>query len=290
MILTLAALLTALTVTVDTDTTFKVRSGARLNVNNFGGEIAVRTWDKNSVRVQAQHSSRVAIDIGETGSTIDVRAHSRRGIPARVDYRFTVPEWMALGLSGVYTDVTIEGSKGEVNAETVKGDVTVTGGEGLVRLSSVQGAVHVAGSRGRLMVSAVNDGVNVVDVVGEVSIDAVNGDVLLERIRSKEVEAATVNGSVTYVGSIEDGGRYRFASHNGDLTIAVPERTNATISIATFNGEFDSSFPVQLTETKRGKRFMFTLGDGSAQIDLETFEGTIRLRRAIAGKLKEKDE
>jgi hypothetical protein len=51
------------------------------------------------------------------------------------------------------------------------------------------------------------------------------------------------------------------------------------VSVATFNGDFTSEFPVTLTETRKGKRFSFTLGTGSAQMTLESFQGTIELVR-----------
>src|SRR2546426_2890996 len=287
MMMSIAAILTVLAASERTDTTFKVRPGTRLNVNNFGGEIVVQVWGKNAVRVEASHSRRIQVSVGESGSNVEVSASSRRGIPGQVNYRITTPAWMPLVLSGIYTDVSVEGAKSEVSVETVQGDVNLHGGEGFIKLSSMQGAVNVDGAHGRLELSSVNQGVNVTDVEGEISIEAVNGDVVLERVRSSMVEAATVNGQVRYLGGILDGGRYRFASHNGDLDVAIPEHANATISVSTFNGEFASSFPVVLNETKRGKRFRFTIGDGSAQIDLETFQGAINLHRAIAVKLKE---
>jgi hypothetical protein len=51
-----------------------------------------------------------------------------------------------------------------------------------------------------------------------------------------------------------------------------------TITVATFNGDFESDFPVTIMGT-RDKRFSFTIGDGSARLELETFGGSIRLRR-----------
>ena len=54
---------------------------------------------------------------------------------------------------------------------------------------------------------------------------------------------------------------------------------SATVSVSTFNGEFESDFPVPLKETRKGKRFSFTLGGGSAQVSLESFQGTVRLVR-----------
>lgn len=288
----LAAVLTLGTATApaETDTTIKVRPGARLQVDNFGGDIAVDAWDKNALRVVATHSARIRVFIEEAGPNIQIRASSRRGIPGRVDYQISVPTWMPLQLSGVYTDVTVEGVKNEVSVETVKGDVRLNGGEGFIKLSSVQGGVFVEHARGRLELSSVNEGVSVSDSEGELTIEAVNGDVILERVRSRMIQAATVNGEVRFLGPLDQNGRYRFSSHNGDLEVALPDDVDATVSVATFNGEFESSFPLLMNGTgKTEKRFSFRLGDGSALIDLETFQGTIHLRHAKAvARSKEK--
>jgi DUF4097 and DUF4098 domain-containing protein YvlB len=114
-------------------------------------------------------------------------------------------------------------------------------------------------------------------------VEAVNGDVVLDGVRSKMIEAGTVNGDIRFIGTIYEDGRYKFSSHQGDLDVAIPGNANATISVATFNGEFESSFPIVLTESGRaGKRFTFRLGNGGAVLDLETFQGTIHLSRAAA--------
>jgi hypothetical protein len=49
--------------------------------------------------------------------------------------------------------------------------------------------------------------------------------------------------------------------------------------VSTFSGDFESDFPVPLRETRKGRRFSFSLGSGSAQVSLESFQGTIRLVR-----------
>ena len=74
-------------------------------------------------------------------------------------------------------------------------------------------------------------------------------------------------------------GRYRLATHNGDIAFEPQVPLNAVITVATFNGDFESAFPVTIKETRRGKRFTFTVGTGGATVELETFEGTIRLGR-----------
>jgi DUF4097 and DUF4098 domain-containing protein YvlB len=89
----------------------------------------------------------------------------------------------------------------------------------------------------------------------------------------------SVNGELEYDGTIKNSGRYAFSTHNGDITVTVPDGSNAAVSVATFSGDFASEFPVTLTETRKGKRFSFTLGTGSAQMTLESFQGSIELVR-----------
>jgi hypothetical protein len=66
------------------------------------------------------------------------------------------------------------------------------------------------------------------------------------------------------------------------VTFGMPARVDATISVSTFSGDFESDVPVQLTEQRRGRQFSFTLGSGSARVELQSFSGDIRLVHAGA--------
>jgi len=133
--LTTLATLAGLALAQQTDTTVPVRAGARLEVNNFGGEIAVKTWSKSAVRIAASHSSRDHITVEASDQVVRVKSESRRGPSQVVDYEITVPAAMALALSGVYTDISVEGSQGEITAETVQGAIKVSGAPGTSRSS-----------------------------------------------------------------------------------------------------------------------------------------------------------
>jgi hypothetical protein len=49
--------------------------------------------------------------------------------------------------------------------------------------------------------------------------------------------------------------------------------------VRTYNGGFRSTFPVKTDDQNPKKRFTVTLGNGSAHLELESFGGTIALRR-----------
>ena len=260
------------------DTTFSVRPGTALEIENFGGSIEVRTWDKDAIKIAADHSLRDRVMIVRTGSAIRFQVKSRRWVPASVRYRIVAPRWMKLELSGVNTDIDVTDSRGEIRAETVQGDITVRGATGYCSLSSVQGAILVQDVRGRVESSSVNEKVRLTNVVGPIYAESVNGGIEIEGAHSDSVEASTVNGPVTFEGQITDGGYYRFATHNGCIDVAMPEKSSATLSLSTFSGGIDSSFPVTLKKI-RSKHFETTLGTGRAKFEMESFQGTIYLRR-----------
>src|SRR5262245_28760180 len=262
-----------------TDTTVSVRPNARLELENFGGSVVVRTWDRNQVRVKATHGRRDWVEISTSSSTVHVEAQSRNGVAHTVDYEITAPASISLDLSGTKTSFDVEGVRGEIEAETVHGDVLVSGGGGRIRLESVQGRIVLSKARGRVDASTVNQGIHLRDVVGDIVAETVNGPIILEQVQASSVDAATVNGTIVYDGVIRDGGDYLMSTHNGTIWVVVPGGSNATVNVSTYNGRLDSSFAVQLRQNPNRRRFSFVLGSGSAKLDLETFGGDVRLRR-----------
>jgi DUF4097 and DUF4098 domain-containing protein YvlB len=279
MLLTLAAIV-ALTLAQDTDTTVTVRQGQRLDFGNFGGSIVIKTWRQNAVRVRATHSSRVHVEVSTDGPTVSIRSLGRRG-PALVDYDILAPAWMPIAIQGSpSSDVTIEGTQAKVSVETVEGSVRVVGGSGNVILHSVEGDITLESAKGHIELNSVDGNIEIRDCSGDIRSETVDGDITMLGIGSGDVDANTVDGTIQYDGTIQDGGRYRLSTHSGDVTISIPEKTNATITVSTFSGSLDAGFPLTITGTTPPRhRFTFTLGTGSARVELESFDGSLRLRR-----------
>jgi DUF4097 and DUF4098 domain-containing protein YvlB len=274
----------------ETDTTFAVPAGASLSVNNFGGSIVVHGWAQNRVKIHAEHGSRGGIEASLVGNTVTIKASSRHGAPSVVDFEITVPQDMALTLSGTYTEITVDGVRGAISAETVDGSIDVRGGSGIVTLHSIQGSVTLADATGRIEINSVNESVELSNVSGQIKAETTNGDMSLMGIKSGSVEASTINGDVQYEGSVSDGGTYSFNSHNGDITVSIPEGANVTLSVATANGDIDPSFPLPLTATAGKHRYTFKLGSGSARMEVESFQGDIQLRRPAEMRMQHRDK
>ena len=274
-----------------------VAKGTRLVLSNQAGEVVVRSWEQDRVRIQATHGSRDTISADTTDSTLRIRTQrapgSRGPSNSLVDYQITVPRWMPVNLSGTYLDATIEGTTAEVTVETVHGNARVSGGNGNVSLRSVEGVITVDKASGRVHATTVNEGIRITNVSGEISAETTNGDIFIDNAQTSNLEAYTVNGEVTFNGTIRDNGAYRLGTHNGDIRVGLGGANNATVFVRTFQGDFAADFPVQLPEGQNprsgSKRFNFTLGSGSARIELQSFGGDIVLgRKTVTSREEER--
>lgn len=276
--------------------TVDVTKGTRLVLANQAGEVVVRSWDQDKVRIHASSSSRDQISAETSDNTLrirTVRSGATRGPNGLVDYQLTVPKWMPVNLTGTYLEATIEGTAAEVTVETVHGNVKVTGGNGNVSLRSVEGVITIDKAQGRVQATTVNEGIRITNSSGEITADTTNGDIFIDSAQTSNLEAFTVNGEVTFNGTIRDNGVYKLGTHNGDIRVGLGGANNATVFVRTFQGDFAADFPVQLPEGQNArsgsKRFNFTLGTGSARIELQSFGGDIVLaRKAIVTRDEEK--
>jgi hypothetical protein len=279
------ALVAAASIATGSDTTIAVNRGSNLSVRNFTGDIHVRTWERNAVRVRSSRPIRTALRIASRGPTLLVESPPERDGPPHGEYHVVVPRWMAVELSSVNSSATVRGLKGDLTIHTVRGMIDVDGGEGVVSLSSVLGPIRVIRAHGRVQINSVNGSIQLDEISGRIFAETVNGPIDIDRVVSDSVDASTVNGNLSYDGTLRAGGRYRLTTHSGNIVIGMPEQSGATVSVATFNGEFESDFPITIRHSM-GKRMRFKLGKGEATLDLESFLGKIRLRRPEAKHLK----
>jgi DUF4097 and DUF4098 domain-containing protein YvlB len=259
------------------DTLLPVDRGTRLDIEAQRGRVEVRGWAQDAVRVQT--SNRARADVARVGSLLRVRPESNASGARDTDFVIHAPVWMDVRISGQQVAASVRGTEGEVTIETMGGDILVDGRAGRVSVNTIQGAVNVRNARGPVEVWSVGQSVTLTDITGDVTVETTNGGITMRGVRAATARATTVNGSIVYDGTIRPDGRYAFTTHNGAISVHIPENANATVSAATYNGTFESDFPVRFTGTSRDRHYNFTLGSGSARVELESFNGNIRLRR-----------
>lgn len=262
-----------------TDTTLAVRQGGTLSIETFGGRVAVRTWDRAEVRIQAAHGPNTRVNVRQSGGNVTTEVASRAGMPVtnlRMDV--LVPRNYSVRLEGVNLSADITGVRGSVEIENVDGALRLRDVAGQVRIETVSGPLQMDDVAGSVAVTAVNQSVSMNRVRGSISAETVNGSVVIRESDADTISISTVNGFIEYDGAVRDGGRYFLGTHNGRITMSVPEHANARIHVAATTGKVEAAFPVALGGSSRDS-FTFTVGTGSARVELESFNGTIRLVR-----------
>lgn len=153
------------------------------------------------------------------------------------------------------------------------------GGHMNVRDNDVEVDFTVRVPRGvRFEGNTVNGDVEAMSLDGPVELNTVNGGVRLETA-SGDAEAHTVNGSIMATVRAVGDQALRFETVNGGITLALPGSLDADLDAETVNGSIDSDFPIQVQGRMNPRELHGRIGSGGRSLQLETVNGSIRLRR-----------
>jgi hypothetical protein len=155
------------------------------------------------------------------------------------------------------------GSEGRMNVQN--NDVTVSF------------TVHVPAGV-RFVGKTVNGDVDAQRLGGPVALNTVNGSATFST--SSYGEASTVNGSIRgTLGAAGWNDGLEFHTVNGSITLDLPSDTSADVHASTVNGEISTDFPITVTGRMSRRQLTGTIGGGGRKLDLETVNGSVRLRR-----------
>jgi DUF4097 and DUF4098 domain-containing protein YvlB len=159
--------------------------------------------------------------------------------------------------------------------ECVPGD----GGRMNVRDNDVNVAFTVRVPAGvRFIGRTVNGDVSAEGLSAPVSVRTVNGDAGFST--SSYGDASTVNGSIRgSMGSTQWTQTLKFRTVNGSISLDLPADASTDVDATTVNGGIDTDFAITVTGKVNPRRLTGTIGGGGRSLDLETVNGSVRLKR-----------
>lgn len=264
--------------TVPADTLLELRRGDRIVLENLRGEVSVVAWGRDALEILGEDGEPGLI-VRRSGSTVLVGHDDRKGRRGHVEAALRVPAWVDLEAGGPSLELRVDGVDGRIVVRNVSGDVSIRNASGPVEIRTVEGEIDVLRATGGVSASSQSEDVVLREIVGPVTAHSGSGDLTLLDVRSSSVRAETQDGDISFSGTIDDGGAYRFFVHDGDAVVAIPPDSNAQVSVSTFDGEFESEFPVLIERFTGGREFDFTVNEPRARIEIQVFDGEIRLMR-----------
>jgi DUF4097 and DUF4098 domain-containing protein YvlB len=269
------------------DTTVAFSPEGTIDLSNLSGDIIVTGWSRREVQIKAT-SERANLELDISSSRISLEAEGRGSMwgsrsRGETRYEVSIPRGARVIARSTSGDVTVSGTGGEVDAGSTSGDVQVEDAARRIELSSVSGDVTGRALKGTIEATSVSGSVEVENAEGDLHAGTTSGDVVLTNVTSRDIEASTTSGEITFAGDLAADGRYEFHSHSGTIELTIPAAANAKFSVETFSGELDSAFPITLQpgdrSSRRPRRFEFTVGNGGARVIAESFSGDLEIRK-----------
>ena len=271
---------------------WNVAPEARLAVESVRGSVTITGWDKPQVELRGNlgAGSKLVVsgDSGHLGLKVDGEDNGwfgKHGPKDDSDLTLHVPRGAALEVQVVSADANITDMAGKsIEVHGVSGNLGVRSAAAEVDIENVSGDVSFAApqpnANGRAHLQTVSGNINAKNLGGRIKLETVSGDIGLDGAPVQELETGTVSGDARLHVTPAAHARLHLESMSGDVRLYVPGNLSAQVDASTFSGDIHSDFgKPQTKEHGPGSSLDAKVGNGDAQIDMQSFSGSLELRK-----------
>ncbi len=246
-------------------------SGSEVQITNIDGLVAVTT-DSGDVHIRSVGSFDIHTDSG------------------------------TVTIEDVMDSSIVQSSRGEISAKNIKGDFTAKTESGNLRVENVAKILQVITVNGNVTAQNIQGNVGLVAVNGKINIRCVKGRVEINDTSSQiqlagiegDVEVTTSNGKANYIGELHVGKRYRLKTLSGVVSMLISDSSGFTATLSSYSGQVDSDFALgensPLSSNKKNRRLTGTIGEGQAQVEMDSFDGRVRLGKIASEAIQKCSE
>ena len=286
-VLVLGLLLAPPLLAEEVDRTLDASADGEVDISNIAGSVTVHGWSRDQVEVTGTLGRNVEELIFERDGddvTIKVKVPKKGGRGIDSDLRISVPQRSSIDVSTVSADITVTDVLGEQELQTVSGDVDTEATASDIDAASVSGDVDVKGDgkETETEASTVSGDVTLFRLSGEVHAESVSGSVVVDEGSFERVSLETVNGEAVFNGQLRKDGRFSAETVNGQVDAEFVGDLSARIDVDTFNGRIRNCFGPKAERTSKyapGWELSFTEGAGDARIEISTMNGSVNICR-----------
>jgi hypothetical protein len=232
---------------------------------SVSGSITVHGWDHNEVRVRSSEAAEIKFQRKDDGAAaspvrkIELLILDKEQGPTQPGFcessseiELFVPRSATVQLRTRDSDISVfEVATAYVN--TQNGDVTIEQATTAVEAGSISGSISLKDSSGRINLHSAGgnieaDHVRPADAGDTFEARTLGGEITLDHVAHAQLNAHTLNGSLSVTGPLAHSGRYNLRTMSGDMTLSLPEDSSFQLS-ARFSqkAEIITDFPITLT-------------------------------------------
>jgi len=236
--------------------TFKVSQGEKLFVEGEGGDIIIKSWDKDEVLVKIFGNSKAEKNIEFTiiQKEKEIFVSGKRKsknifnffTSLSVKYEVMVPKKFYMELITSGGDIMVTDVDGNKLLKTSGGDIVIVKGAGELTASTSGGDIQVENTTGKVDVST--SGGDIIIKGNDMSIDAETsgGDIVVEYSgENKGINVGTSGGDITVLLEKTFKGDAELKTSGGDIEILLPSTSQGKLSSSKFVGKInDGGLPL----------------------------------------------
>ena len=265
--------------------TFQIMEHARLVIDNGAGNVAIRRGEEGMVSVSAtQRASGIGIDTehmqinyNQYGDTLDISSHMTWSILQfglrTVDFEITVPSSCDVQLKNGSGRVAVRGTSGEIRVRTGSGRVYAHDLQGLIAMKTGSGRIEASNLQGLIDLRTGSSRIMLGKVRGQLTAQTGSGRIeVSQAVLSGESFLKTGSNAITFDGSLDALGSYKFQTGSGEINLRLPDDAAFSLDARTGSGGVYNEFGSN------------EVGNGPhAPLKLRTGSGGIRIYRLLNG-------
>ena len=277
----------------------RVERGSRIAIRNEFGDIRIAGSDRNTVEALATNPNSlqaVPVSISE-GSSGNKRVftvspvESGRGVRRKINLEVKVPRYVELEPIYIRTgNISVIDLDGGVNVRTDDGNISVhragSLGGGLVEARAGSGNVDLSNINGDVRIIAISSNITVRCVKGDVAARVSSGQIAVSNT-TRDVEANVSSGVISFTVAIYPECRYRLKTLSGNVSMHIPDTVGFTAVLSSYSGQLQTDFQFPNASPRSKQRIIGKYGDGTGRIELDSFNGSVQLRKIVASSVND---
>jgi len=249
---------------------FPVTGKPLVTVHNSSGQVRVKSWEKNEVKIVVDYASdKLTISTEQAEDRIDAETEVTGDNPTPdelvANYVITVPLESALQVRSDTGGVTVDSVHGNMDFDTVGANLQLTDIDGYLVVKSVDGSLVCTRCS------------------GSIDANSIGGSFQLLQPSMDSVRIQTSSGNILFDGNFLRRGIYVLKNSTGTIEVRFAPTDSFDVSASSLYGKVINEAPVMPDTHGKAKPPKYANGlfgsvnQGNAKVELSSFSGTIEI-------------